>query len=71
MQFANWSSDLSGVGNINVDSFVVGAGLETMVGHNVSLGVNVDYLTPNNVSANGSDVTKYVQDSDSSACSAP
>lgn len=63
-EMAQWSSDIPGVGDIDVGSWVLGAGVETMVAANVSLGIQADYLVPHEVTALGTNVTGLVEDSE-------
>lgn len=62
---AIWTSDaFPGLGDITADRFVAGGGIETMISSNISLGVGVDYLVPNNVEVQGIDITSSVEDSE-------
>jgi opacity protein-like surface antigen len=63
-EMAQWSSDIPGVGDIDVGSWLLGAGVETMVAEHVSLGIQADYLVPHEVTALGVDVTSFVEDSE-------
>lgn len=60
---AKWSSDLFS-GHATVDSWKLGGAVETMVAPNVSLGLNLDYLRPENVDVDGFDATSLLKDSE-------
>jgi opacity protein-like surface antigen len=63
-EWAGWSSDLPGAPDIDVTSFVLGGGVETMVTRNVSVGLTADYLIPDQIEAGGTDVTSALEDSE-------
>jgi opacity protein-like surface antigen len=63
-EWALWSSDVF-PGDVDVQSFVVGGGVETMLSNNISFGVDVSYLIPNDISADGVDVTDAFDKSES------
>lgn len=63
-EVAQWSSDIPGVGDIDVGSWVFGVGVETMIAANVSFGIQGDILLPNEVTALGTNVTDLVEDSE-------
>jgi opacity protein-like surface antigen len=51
--------------DVDVDSFVLGGGVETMVTSNVSVGLGLDYVTPFNIEADGHDVTDLFEETES------
>jgi hypothetical protein len=63
-EWSQWGTDLADI-DIDVESLVVGGGVEAMIARNVSIGLSADYLIPLNVEAAGIDVTDYVEDSES------
>src|SRR6185503_4648314 len=63
-EWAQWSSDVFS-GDIDVDSLVLGGGVDFMIARNVSVGLSADYLVPLNVEAGGTDVTDFVDESES------
>jgi opacity protein-like surface antigen len=63
--WSQWSSDLPGVDEkADAGSWLVGGGIETMIGENVSLGLGGDYLFPHDVDVEGFDATPFVEDSE-------
>jgi opacity protein-like surface antigen len=50
---------------VDVDSFVLGGGVEAMVASNVSVGLGLDYVTPFNIEADGEDVTDLFDETES------
>jgi opacity protein-like surface antigen len=51
--------------DVDVDSYVIGAGIEAMIADNVSLGLSGDYITPFNIEAEGHDLTKFFDETES------
>jgi len=63
-EWSQWSSDLFD-GNADVEAYLLGGGIETMVAEQVSLGVGVDYLTLSSAEYDGTDITAFVDDTES------
>ena len=63
---SQWTFSASGFGDEDVDvgSWLVGAGIDTMMSDHVSLGLGVDVLMVDDVEAAGKDFTKFVEDSE-------
>ena len=63
---SQWNISASGLGDEDVDvgSWLIGIGIDTMMAQDVSLGIGVDYLAVNDVEAAGEDFTKLVEDSE-------
>lgn len=51
--------------DVDVDSFVIGGGAETMIAENIALGIGVDYVTPFNIEADGQDLTDTFEKTES------
>jgi opacity protein-like surface antigen len=64
-EWALWKTDADDSIDIDAEAFVIGGGVETMIGSHVSIGLGADYLVPNNVTADDIDVTSFVEDSES------
>jgi hypothetical protein len=50
--------------DVDVDSFVGGVGMATMLNDNWALDLNVDYVVPFNIEAEGHDLTELFEDSE-------
>lgn len=61
--WSRWSSDFV-EGDIDVGSYVVGAGIDTMLAEHVSLGLKVDYLIFNSAEFESHDITDAVEKSE-------
>lgn len=49
----------------DVESYVLGGGIDTLVGEHVSVGVFADYIVPNTIDIGGTDVTDALEQSES------
>jgi opacity protein-like surface antigen len=61
---ASWDI-AEGEADADVDSLVVGGGIETLIADNWSLGLGADYVVPMNIEADGQDVTDLLEDTES------
>ena len=62
-EWSQWSSDFFS-GDIDVDGFLIGGGVEAMIARNISIGLDAAYLIPSNVEVDGFDVTDAVEESE-------
>jgi hypothetical protein len=61
---ASWDV-AEGEADADVDSVVVGGGIETLIADNWSLGLGADYVVPMNIEADGQDVTDLLDETES------
>ncbi len=64
-EWQQWSSDLPGAPDIEATAFAVGGGIDTLIREHVSLGIKVDYLPLDSMDIGGTDVTQFVEESES------
>jgi outer membrane immunogenic protein len=62
-EYAKWSSDFFSE-TVDVYSFVLGGGIETMIAANVSIGLTADYLIPHEIEVDSTNLTDLLDASE-------
>lgn len=62
--WSQWSSDIPGSLNTDIGSWLLGAGIETMVTNHISVGLGADYLMLHDADYGGTDITPQLEDSE-------
>jgi outer membrane immunogenic protein len=63
-EYSKWSI-AEDAAEADVESVVVGGGVETMIAENVSLGLEANYVVPLSIEVESKDVTDYLEESES------